>query len=1419
MINFKESEKVNISPISNSLLNVFTDNYYLELGNIDYTVIEKILKRELVAIDEVTCFDIQNIGIGHASKSTKDLRDILPFIYFENIQNKERSIQLFITCGLLSKVVANKAETFAPIVLIQVKLVFINGKYYLQSNGIPTENTILFNGLAKSELSMVNEKAVNSFATIYDIDEFCMQFTRLNNYVVKLENYLTFAFTNLPSIVMDHDRYTLSSNFTSYLGNKYYIPGKEEICNITKLNDKQRLAVQRCSLGDNFAISGVIGTGKTTTLMNIASNTIRKGQKVLYVSSNLSTIEEVENKFNELEIGNLVANLTDPLLGRSFFQKPKIKKINITDNNKQLVKAYEVVDEYEKNLTGRVLDFRFVDVIKELLKINKPAEDVEIDDLAGIYKYEGFEIIEALSRIEKTKKIMPRPKDSLFSNIPVNNDIEYADVPIGIVENLYDYYQRLYILKTELETKYGLIPIPNYAKFKNVVNDIKKVNINEVPKSWITLDQEKYREAKDAFSDFKASVYQIKETKSIIDWEFKNLEGIDVNELINNILSEYFNESELDKINNVIFNIDNLRKIAKKSIKIIEELKEFLADFNKKYDYNGKFDNNWIKDLIGFANFVNENYVYNKWCNLNRCHFFNNEIRKYEEILTNYEVAKEEYYSVFRNYKDYQEGLTKLNKAIETKRPFRQFSLDELKKIAEDVKKYLVNANNIEKAYSEYESLVGVAFSKEFNASEKFSNFYDYITTIEKENLKRSFTRILVLPNADDVHRIAIKFKEQASKVEVLVENFNTFLTFVNLPSKYGQKALGYDSIIQALQELSLYFENVYQTNMLMKKIAKESGEYVRFDSYLRLRSLLKEYELAEEKLDQSNDYNSLYGVLYKKGQTTLNDVAMLITSFASYIDYFTDKESLVKSLDPENNKKINELLMEANTNIYFINDAFNAYNKIFKDGIGEYYYDELDQVIAHWKKLLDAKAELETYLDFTNQIRVLFKHKLFKFANLIINGEVNDIVNIFKYCYYRMVYDTYKKSIINHISTKNVGNALRQVVNYEKIYIENNINELKKMCSDENVKFENLDFDAYIDASTGNKYLYLCDVKTLNRYISIDKFDLVLVDDANLLDADDYDKAVSAKRVVVAGEESYRMAVTSSLITRFRSESLMTFDYRYVPTPLVVSNRLKNIHSMITSVDEKEAGLEVMNVDGAKYILSLIKENPNVVINYFTALPNIQRKMFDGLASLLVKEGFARDKIIDILRHQINICDLGLGYFYEADYNIINYDEYGKQFDQDFSTWATNVLLCKKKIVILSNKSDLDVIQDLKRTNENFFTKYINPTPAKINGLSSSILDKLATTLKRNKYDVIGSYGDLSMILEKKGQIFVVLLFVNPESSHFDILSDYRDYYQANVDKGINTFVIWLEDIYEDFENVKKDLLNKLNEASSKNS
>ena len=62
-------------------------------------------------------------------------------------------------------------------------------------------------------------------------------------------------------------------------------------------------------------------------------------------------------------------------------------------------------------------------------------------------------------------------------------------------------------------------------------------------------------------------------------------------------------------------------------------------------------------------------------------------------------------------------------------------SVEEIKKFANDIRTYLINPQNIDKAYSEYESLVGVAFSINFNASAKFANFYDYITSIKKEHL------------------------------------------------------------------------------------------------------------------------------------------------------------------------------------------------------------------------------------------------------------------------------------------------------------------------------------------------------------------------------------------------------------------------------------------------------------------------------------------------------------------------------------------------------------------------------------------------------------------------------------------------------------------------------------------------------------
>ncbi len=62
------------------LNNIFNDNCYVELGNIDVTVFERIIKKELVSLSDVAYLPIQNTGIGHSNLNNSKMRNIMPYV-------------------------------------------------------------------------------------------------------------------------------------------------------------------------------------------------------------------------------------------------------------------------------------------------------------------------------------------------------------------------------------------------------------------------------------------------------------------------------------------------------------------------------------------------------------------------------------------------------------------------------------------------------------------------------------------------------------------------------------------------------------------------------------------------------------------------------------------------------------------------------------------------------------------------------------------------------------------------------------------------------------------------------------------------------------------------------------------------------------------------------------------------------------------------------------------------------------------------------------------------------------------------------------------------------------------------------------------------------------------------------------------
>ena len=71
-----------------------------------------------------------------------------------------------------------------------------------------------------------------------------------------------------------------------------------------------------------------------------------------------------------------------------------------------------------------------------------------------------------------------------------------------------------------------------------------------------------------------------------------------------------------------------------------------------------------------------------------------------------------------------------------------------------------------------------------------------------------------------------------------------------------------------------------------------------------------------------------------------------------------------------------------------------------------------------------------------------------------------------------------------------------------------------------------------------------------MNYYLDVNDFDLVIIDDAQLLNASEYYNAVLGKQIIVSGELQPQGAEFNTLISRMMIETIFKFDFRYLSTP-----------------------------------------------------------------------------------------------------------------------------------------------------------------------------------------------------------------------------------------------------------------------------
>lgn len=1384
-------DKIRISDNNTHLLNIFTDNCYLELGSIDYVVLSKLLDGRTLRIEDLIDFNIQRIGIGNISLNNQNLQRMIPILNFFSLSQKNQTIQLFITHGIFISKDQHNKEIFTPILLIPVMIFFENDSILVKIMGRPIENKILFNYLHTKKIDIsLNEKIKD----IYDMDKFCFSLGKMNSRI-EMENFLTFAGVVYPPIIINHEQFSLKNVENVCMNCMYYVNDEFELYNITKLNNYQRNALLKAHFGNSFAIMGPGGTGKTTTLLNIAADAIYNGKKVLYISNNKKTLDFVEGEYVKRGLKNVVVNLTY----RSRYNRNmqiEVKDVaNIKALKKELLDKYHTIFAYEKFLSGRVHNFLFSEVLSSLLTISNPDIDYEIDEVKELYKAEYEEIMASLNYILER---LSRPfifKESKFINIPLNNVIKYPNQIISLLFQLHKLFSELDEQRINLEEHFGFKHITNFARFKNVINAFINMDPMKIPLSWKMEPHNEFLNAKDHFLDFKGLIYAYQDIKLDLDWDFNDLEHFDIDDCINALLGKFFTEKDGDKIDRVLDSYKDLINRVKGGVYNTKLFNKSIKSVKKVMDWNfDENDNNVIEDIVKMTTFLSTSVFHPIWLNENKKVDIRNEIFTLQEKLKRFTFLEKQYFKYFPSFEEIDKNISYLQKVVETKKIPMRFRGVNLELLIKEIEEYRTLKGRIKKYDKRYIELTGFAFSSNYDILYDFDKYYEFINAVSNADSRRKIVRFLSNNNEEEM--------------EIKLQDFNNFVRSFNIinqiyeyikPFFPTKEINNYIKRTHFLVEVNKYLNRVRITDELMQNLIKHKKVYVGFDTYLDVRKKLQALDNLNKQVVENKNYPLWYGELYKGVNSNINDIASLLNSYNLYLENFHDLEKAIFVLDMKNYLQVREIITTSLKITNDIGEAFKLYSKIFKDGIGSYYYDDFSSVINYLDSLLHAKDDLKTYLEITDSLKVLSKYHLTLMIDALINNRYDNIMQAFQYKYFRALYEEYMNKYRNIPDSGEMQQIVADTVLLEEQLCQHHIYEIyvKKGTK------ETTSVKPYLDLS---RPLTLSTTSILNNLLDYRDFDLILIDDAHLQNANEYYNAVLGTQVIIAGEEFNHPLNPANLLMRMRSNNIMKFHFRYTPTPLKLLSSLHELKGMFLPKVSENYGVEVISRDIIKYMGNLYLQNKDLIVNVYTSDFFNAFTIHNGLAQILIENGFTENEIYDIITKKLNVCDLFSGYSYESDYNILVLSDY-YQIKSDFLSLENihHLLLCKK-LIILDNNNILR-----NETNTLFVSLLTSLLDNKLEIFNIDItplLLKLGSTF--NKYGIIvhGSYEDMGLMLEYNNTYYGILFFANPKRNHVEILEEYREYYLGYRHNNIKVYIIWIVDLLTKYDEVLQEIV-----------
>lgn len=1415
-------QKIYIQANNIHLLNILEDNYYMELGVVNISVIEKLLNNQVLDLSQLIYYEILNSGIGQITNNPSS--DIYYQLnYLLSLRQKSSSNKFYLTCGTIAYFDDLGNERYAPVVLIPIEIDYKNGR--VTCAGSAVVNRLLIKLL--SRLCHENKEEQNKFTDAYLnapltsvrlIDKLIQDLGEESNLAYSPSNFLTVC-------KVEYSDFTINKNFFNVERSMYETESETVIKNyftkvksILPTNIDQKYTILKASMGENFAVDGKLGAGKTYTILNIIADFIAKGKKILYVNQDLDNVWDLEKNLRFLDLEHYVVNLTKSL------RDINVPKMNLPQfsNTDFKLEDLEIITRFEKGLDEKTNGFS-VRYMLETLSILRNSEEmlipIEIEE--NLQKYEVDKLYNDLRKVEESILITGKYTDNIWKRLNISHNNITKEEIIDRAINLNKIH---FILIEEIKQfckKYKIILPKNMMDLSRLISHI--ISFSSIRPLAIWQNQQIRQDAIYALteiqdmSDNNFSALNYYETNISTDYTpgrakaiLKDLSGkyLKIKYSTSNDDAVYLDRllSNDTKIQSYIDQIDS-------TIREITEIEKLINDVFDTKDLSKRIDIGYYNFFVNYANFLSNNFILRSWSNIaieslktykSTCSVVKNAYEKASKIRDTFEK-----YLINEKDLSYEiiEELLKnkqCNKLIK-----RSFDSTKLKKDHVNVNDLIINVKDY---YATLSTITVHVVDSEYSGNktieeqiESYINFYDLVSSLDEpyyELLKKSLIKKskYVVLDLEHTYSVLKSFKDESEKLDVVAYNLSEYKIGVNGLFGFDKKndLLSVKEHLRKSLLLKQELTTIFKLNTTIN--TKILLELIKYDAqYLAAQKTLK---------DKDYVYRSLLGDNYKGFDTILGVTRQTLEHFDDFVSRLNSDSDIDALFTNDNLDSLIEDGFKLRDHYNEWINMFRTFSLCFKGGKNNLQENNLDIVSNEMKLFNETLEQIEPVLFINETLKKCKSYQLFDLSRIIEQANPGDLIaNSYLLSTLTKLYNqtVVKKPYI--LDFANYENTLEKYLNFEIDYCTQNIialqkkEERKSKVNIKEIKFT--EYDKVISNAPKYTQVFLIDLNIFNSNFSLEPFDLVIIDDGHLSSANKYTRIKECKQCIVFGDKSFRRSIVNTLMQRIDDRSIIQYRNRYIRMSSKFNNLWTNNNRYIFNFDTKIVKQMVNSpAHFAQNVVTFFMKNTSHIINVVVGNEKSRREIYSNIVAELEKM-YSNSEIIEILCYNIRIINaLDEGSRYVNDVMV---------YYNDFLDMEVNQKeLIFKNFIVVSSGIYIYYVGTKIETQNNEMLKDITLTIGRAHNIakkSSGISKLLLSRLKEKELVVKEGFGYFDIIVEDKNTI-AVMIIGRETSEDYSLLDEYNYYYREYQRNGWIVEIIYVGDLINHFEEAVNDII-----------